>query len=181
MRRYGSYVNGPASASLITSVRFLPFTFACLLRYVRCYGPGAGAGVLAAEEVEVEAAAAFAVVETAAVPADSAGLAGAAPGAAMGDAVGREAVPYEPSTLTPLDVSAFRISTSPLICADCSNERLISRLSMLPLVDLITAGGCGWPAGGNDAAAMGMIPRAARAGSELTGSCTGIAVALPVA
>ena len=177
MRRYGSYVNGPASTSLITSVRFLPFAITCLLRYVRCYEPGAGAGVLAADEVEVEAA----VVETAAVPADSAGLAGAAPGAAIDDAVGREAVPYEPSTLTPLDVSAFRISTSPLICADCSNERLISRLSMPPLVDLITAGGCGWPAGGNDAAAMGMIPSAARAGSELTGSCTGIAVALPVA
>ena len=87
----------------------------------------------------------------------------------------------DPSTFTPLDVNAFRINTSPLVCADCSSERLISRLSMLPLVDLITAGGCGWPAGGNDAAAMGMIPRAARAGSELTGSCTAIAVALPVA
>ncbi len=84
----------------------------------------------------------------------------------------------DPSTLTPLDVNAFRISTSPLICADCNSERLISRLSMLPFVERITAGGCGWPAGGTEAAATGTIPKAASAGSEFTGSCTGIAALL---
>ena len=70
------------------------------------------------------------------------------------------------------------MSTSPLICADCSSERLISRLSVVPFVDLITAGGWGWLAGGTEAAAIGMIPRAAKAGSELTGSWIGIAVLL---
>ena len=59
-----------------------------------------------------------------------------------------------------------------------AQTRTYSRLSMLPFVDLITAGGCACPAGGTDAAATGMIPSAARAGRELTGSCTGIAVLL---
>ena len=76
----------------------------------------------------------------------------------------------DPSTFTPLDVNAFRINTSPLICADCSSDRLISRLSMLPFVDLITAGGWGCPAGGSETAATGIMPRAARAGREFTGS-----------
>ena len=47
----------------------------------------------------------------------------------------------EPSTFTPLDVRALRINARPLICADCSSDKLISRFSMLPFVDLITAGG----------------------------------------
>ena len=84
----------------------------------------------------------------------------------------------DPSTFTPLDVNALRINTSPLICADCSSDRLISRLSMLPFVDLITAGGCCWSAGGSDAEGTGTIPSAASIGSELTGSCTGIAALL---
>lgn len=78
--------------------------------------------------------------------------------------------PLVPSTFTPLDVNAFKIKTSPLICAACNKERLISKFSMLPLVDLITAGGCDWLAKDIEAAATGMIPNAARAGSELTGS-----------
>ena len=70
------------------------------------------------------------------------------------------------------------MSTSPLICADCSSDRLISKLSMVPFDDLITAGGWCWLSGGSDADGTGMIPSAANAGSELAGSCTGIAVLL---
>ena len=83
----------------------------------------------------------------------------------------------EPSTFTPLDVRALRIRARPLICADCRKDRLISRFSMLPFVDLITAGGCR-PVDGTDAAATGMMPSALSAFRELTGSCTGTAVLL---
>lgn len=83
----------------------------------------------------------------------------------------------EPSTFTPLDVRAFRINARPLICADCRSDKLISKLSVLPFVDLITAGGCG-PADGTDAAAIGTIPKALNALREVTGSWTGTAVLL---
>lgn len=151
------------------------------------YDPTDGAGVLAVDEVEAEGAGVFEVVEAAEEPFEPARTALTTPlelcvtadeapcGVTEADPT-RGAV--KPSTFTPLDVNAFRMSTSPLICADCSSERLISRLSVVPFVDLITAGGCGWPAGGTEAAATGMIPSAARAGSELTGSWTGIAVLL---
>lgn len=93
------------------------------------------------------------------------------------DAVEIPTPAVEPSTFTPLDVRALRINARPLICADCRSDRLISRFSVLPFVDLITAGGCG-PADGTDAAAIGTIPRALRAFREVTGSWTGTAVLL---
>ena len=55
---------------------------------------------------------------------------------------------------------------------------MISRLSIFPFVDLITAGGACCPAGGREVDAIGMMPSAANAGRELTGSWTGIAVLL---
>lgn len=108
--------------------------------------------MLAVDEVEVEGAAVFEFIEAAAEePFEPARLAVVTPlelcvtaeDAACGTAADPSGNALEPSTFTPLDVNAFKIRTSPLICADCSSERLISRLSVVPFVDLITAGGCG--------------------------------------
>lgn len=71
----------------------------------------------------------------------------------------------------------FNIIARPLICVLCSSDTFISRLRIAPLAvhPRNTAAGGGWPSRGKDVAGTGTIPRACRAGSDATGSCTGIA------
>ena len=75
-----------------------------------------------------------------------------------------------------LAINEFKTVASPLIWTGCSKETSISRLSIEPFeVDpRRTAGGCG-PSFGSDPTGTGIMPSACRAGSDATGSCTGMA------
>jgi hypothetical protein len=83
-------------------------------------------------------------------------------------------VPFAAAAL----VNEFNIIASPLVCVVCSKFRLISKLSIVPLevVPFNTACGCGWSGGGSEVELTGMIPSAWRAGSDDTGSWTGMAL-----
>lgn len=78
-----------------------------------------------------------------------------------------------------LDINEFNTIANPLICADWRRDTLISSMSIVPFaVDpRRTAGGGAWPSA-TETAGTGWIPSACKAGSDATGSWTGIAVLL---
>ena len=73
------------------------------------------------------------------------------------------------------DNNELSIVANPLIYADCSNDTLISRLSMVPLQldPWRTARGWAWPSA-RDEAGTGTIPRACKSGDDAMGKSTGI-------
>lgn len=82
-------------------------------------------------------------------------------------------LPVPPLSFTKLLSSMAR----PLICGACSCAALISKLSIVPLLEepSRTAAGCGSIGGGREAFGTGKIPSACNAGRDVTGSCSGIA------
>lgn len=71
----------------------------------------------------------------------------------------------------------LRTMARPVIWVLWRRDTLISRLKRVPfaVAPRRTAAGCGWPEGGSRLAGTGTMPRACSAGSDVIGSCTGIA------